>query len=740
MFSSRRLVATLVLVSSLVSRTSAAESSVVRHSPRPLAPEVENLRHKIVAASKTPIRLTGDDMLGRVISIHDANIPGSSESAQAITAFFSEYGDLFGLAATAEVRAIPGATFSDRVTADVYFAGRRVEDVLARARFDGGALTFASLRAPRSFAIQGAFVIDHSVAIAAAKHALSTRRASFGKTGALQPPIVEAVWLRDEAGLRAAIRTDFYSVRPGEAWRVHVDASAGSVIRIQDRVRHQTKGFYPFDFDGSFITFQKFPLGEAKGFVFVNEDDAVDGTFDQKKIKNFAVKGVPALDIDKGFITGRIANVFDFYGADPFEPTMFFGYDPFETETLENGIPLYDAFDCFNVEYQLERFYAHLLKSLGKSQLGSNLSMPVIVNSPETQINAFFSPTPFPDAIDPQTFGYLEFFDLTESTFDMADDIARDPVVCCHEYTHAWLFYENLPFDDELDFPPRAVGEAIPDFFATTLHKTNQVGRYTAVEMNGGVPIRQLQDDDHFPETTNESLYDQDPGAPVVILPEEHKNGEIFGSFLLDARDHLGDKRAEQLVFKSMASMPHTMADVGFSSGQVLANPLSATQEFFFESAFAMLVEAKDSVESGILYGAGLGRGIFQNSGEYSLLLILENATDRKMVLPTVFPRATGEAKFSFHAKQGRKLKVIVSADPASTLLPSFTLSTSNLDPGAFTFNSAMTTSPNGKILTQSNIVLNLPLGAQPGTGDPSYILTVNASSGLGYYTVTLDV
>lgn len=740
MSSSRSFVATLVLVISLVSVAYSAESSVVRRAPRPLAPEIENARNELIAASKTPVRLTGDDVSGRVISIHDASIPQPTEPAQAIGSFFREFGDLFGLAATAEVRAIPGATFSDRVTAEVFFAGRRVEDVLARARFEDGALTFASLRAPRSFAILGTFAIEPASATAAAASALNPRRANLGKTGVLQPPIVEAVWLRDEAGLRAAIRTDFYSVRPGEAWRVHVDASTGNVIRIQDRVRHQTKGFFPVDFDGSFITFQKFPLGEAKGFVFANENDAIDGIFNQKKLKNFAVKGVPALDIDKGFITGRIANVFDFYGDDPFEPTMFFGYDPFDTETLENGIPLYDAFDCFNVEYQLERFYAHLLKSLGKSQLGSNLSMPVVVNSPETQINAFFSPSPFPDAINPQTFGYLEFFDLTESTFDMADDIARDPVVCCHEYTHAWLFYENLPFDDELDFPPRAVGEAIPDFFATTLHKTNEVGSYTAVEMNGGVPIRQLQDDDHFPETTTESLYDQDPGAPVVILPEEHKNGEIFGSFLLDARDHLGDKRAEQLVFKSMAGMPHTMADVGFSSGQVLANPLAATQEFFFESAFAMLVEAKDSVESGILYGAGLGRGIFQNSGEYSLLLILENATDRKMVLPTVFPRAAGVAKLSFHAKQGRKLKVIVSADPASTLLPSFTLSTSNLDPGAFTFNQPMTTSPDGKILTQSNIVLNLPLNAQPGTGDPSYILTVNASSGTGYYTVTLDV
>jgi len=44
MSSSRSLVATLVLLLSLVSVAYSAESSVVRHSPRPLAPEIETAR------------------------------------------------------------------------------------------------------------------------------------------------------------------------------------------------------------------------------------------------------------------------------------------------------------------------------------------------------------------------------------------------------------------------------------------------------------------------------------------------------------------------------------------------------------------------------------------------------------------------------------------------------------------------------------------------------------------------
>jgi hypothetical protein len=95
---------------------------------------------------------------------------------------------------------------------------------------------------------------------------------------------------------------------------------------------------------------------------------------------------------------------------------------------------------------------------------------------------------------------------------------------------HAWLFYEALDFSDVVDSPTRAVGEAIPDFFAVTHHGKTRMGEY----LDQVIPIgsgRDLQDDDHFPETTQDAMSLTSSG-----LPEEDRSGEIFGSMLVDRR------------------------------------------------------------------------------------------------------------------------------------------------------------------------------------------------------------
>jgi hypothetical protein len=703
-----------------------------------ISPAAQAARERLEAIAAAPFRYIEDARGGRYAAIAGGLVLVPGEPAERATTFFREHAEVFGLAANVVLRAIPANTFDDRVTLELLVDGLAVENIRARVRFDGEALTSASLRSPPSFATSGAFALGRDVAAARATTAIDAHRAPLGKSRELAPPTVVEVWLPSITGLRAAYRIDRHSSRPGESWRIFVDGVDGSTTRPIDRIRHAEKGNLPVEFDGDFIFFEKFPLGDAKGNVFANQSAALNGLPTFKKIKNFATKGVPAAGVAKGFITGRIANVFDFYGEDPFEPNMVFDYDPFESSSLPSGIPLYDAFDCANIEYQLELFYAHLLKQLGVSKLASNLSMPVIVNSPSTEVNAFFSPSPFPD-MDPDTLGFLEFFDLTETTTDIADDLSRDPIVACHEYTHAWLFYELLPFEDPVDFPPRAIGEAIPDFYATTFHKDNAVGRYTAIEMLGDVAIRTLQDDDRFPETTLESLFDHDPGPGVEMLPQEHQNGEIFGSLLLDARDVVGAKRIEQIVFEAMPDMPHTMLDVGFSEPAVLADPIAATERFFFECAVPLLSEAKNDKETGAIFGAGLGRGVFQNDGLFSLLLNLEFADDRKMTIPSVIPRANGEAKIQFHAKQGRKLKITLKASATDTLIPTYTLVASNGSMGAITAFEAPVISTDQKTITQANIQLNLPLGKTAEPGDPFYILTIEPVSGIGYYTITLD-
>ncbi len=728
----------LLALTGLTPALALAENPFSLHRAAPVAPAQSAGRAKLEAAATVPFRATVDGRTGALAAIQGGRLPLSGSLAEKARSFFVEHGESFGLDPRIELRAIARSTIEDRATLALYLGDIPIEGVLARARFDGDALVSAALRSPPSSATTGAFALGADAAASVASRAIEERRTVAGKTSASRTPLVTKVYVPLPDSLRAAYRVEIYAEGHGEAWLALVDASSGELLRVQDRVRHGTKGFLPVDFDGSFITFQKFTLGDAKGRVFPTQDAAIFGSSAKKTVKNFAVKGAPGANVSKGFIFGRASNVFDFFGDDPFEPGMTFDFDPFVTTPLASGIPEYDAFDCININYQLELFYQHLLKNLGKSQLASNLAMPVVVNSPETEINAFFAPEPWPDPVNPITFGYLEFFDLTTAAMDPAVDVARDPIACCHEYVHAWLFYEDLSFDDLLDFPPRAVGEALPDFFATTLHQDNEIGRYIG-EVTGSGPLRVLQDDDRFPETTIEWLFDHDPGPGMILLPEEHGNGEIFGSFLLDVRDQLGAKKTESLVFDAAPTMPHTMADVGFTTNDVVANPVFATQEYFFNCATALLFEVGSAKDSGVIVGAGMGRGIFSGTDDFSVFLNLEQVPDRKLTIPTVFPRANGSTEVSFHLKQGRKLKITVQADSLGTLLPDFALKTSDGGVANITFTDPKITSLDGKTVSQANILMGLPLGANPQGGDPFYVLTVNALSGTGYYKITLD-
>ncbi len=693
----------------------------------------------------SPFRPRVDRRTGFASSVSGGKWLATGSVAERSIRFFTENGALFGLDPRFELRAIPYATQDDRASFLLFRDGIEVDAVSAWTRFDdSGALISASLRSPQSGAIGSGFTTTKDAAIATARDAIASRRkaerASFPLAEA-KATIATQVYIAAPTGLVPAWRIDIPSTDRHEAWRALVDAGTGVAMGARDRTQYATKGFLPTNYDGQFITFTKFTLGTAKSRVFASQSAAINGLSSKKTVKNFASKGVPAANVDKGFIVGARSNVFDFFGDDPFQPNLVFDYDPFDPSTLSNGIPRYDAFDCANINYQLELFYQHLTKNLGLKQLASNLAVPIIVNDPQTDINAFFSPSVWPDAMNPITVGFMDFFDLTNSVNDVAADLSRDPVVACHEYTHGWLFYENLPFDDTIDFPPRAVGEALPDFFATTLHQDNQVGRYTGIVLQNGVPIRQLQDDDLFPDTTLESLVDDDPTAGILLMPEEHASGEVIGSFLLDARDLLGGKAMERLVFSAMPSMPHTMADIGYTSNQVFANPIAATGDYFFECALELANQTLSQTQFEVIYGSATGRGIFNdaNSG-HAIAVNLEPLKNHQLVAPTDFPRANGSRQFLFRAKQGRKLSIVVQSDSGATLNPDFVLSSSTGLGGDFTLGSAKQTSANGKTVSQSNITLNMPLTANPSNGDPFYILTVSAVSGLGYYTVFLDV
>jgi hypothetical protein len=610
---------------------------------------------------------------------------------------------------------------------------------MARAEFDGELLVAASLRAPNTFVAGGQFSIAVDDATRLATDALRPHRAKLNRNGPVlsSPPV--RVWLPEADALRPAYRVDHRSQEPGEAWRTHVDASDGTVVGILDRVDEYGTGKFPKSFDGNSISFAGFATGNATARVYSSQNKALLELDSKKTLKNFAILGLPSQGMTKGRIFSRIAQSVNRAGADPVESSLVYDYEPLSTDPTSSGIPQYDAFDCVNVVYHIERFYQHLLDQLGKTSLASNMAMPVLVNEAVNEVNAFFSPGPFPEDPDPnpKTTGFLRFHDLRSFTGDIEDDLSRDPVVVCHEYVHALLFYEGLRFTSLQNFPPRAINEAVPDFYSTTFNHDTTVARYTAQHMLGGVPLRVLQVDEHFPETTNEAFTVQPP--PPGALPSAHKSGETYSTMLLDIGESLGDKRTEQLVFAALSAMPHTIADLGMTEAEVNADPVLQTGRFFFECTTPLLATAKNDKERGAVYGAGVGRGILQESGQFSVVVNLENADNRKMTFPSVIAREGLTTKILFHAKQNRVLKITLEVDFDSNIVPTMSLTASNGAMDAIVFNESAVTSNGGKTITQSNIDLKLPLAKNPTAGSPFYVFTLDPTSGMGYFKVTLD-
>lgn len=661
---------------------------------------------------------------GEIVAIHGGRFESSSAGDSTIrgTAFLSRFGDVFGLDSSLQSIASHTANLDDRVAFTFEYSGRPILGPRAFVGFDGsGAITSAALWNAPAASVVATHAVGATIAAERASIALSAERARRGFQRALRAPRTQEVFIPDGGVLRAVYRVVIASEEPAEAWSVLIDGVSGESHEIEDLVCRGTKGFMPIGFDGSFIQTKKFKIGSgAKGNVFKGQSAAIAGTASPNtNLENFGLQSVLQANSPKGYTFGARANVFDANTNDPFSAQLNFNFDPILDA---------DDFDVTNTYYQLEEFYQHVRKNLGLKDLASNLSMPVIVNFKTNEINAFFAPDFYPDAVNPLTFGFMVFHDLSDLAFDPFDDVSRDPVVAGHEYTHAWLFYEGLDFADPLDFPSRALNEAVADFFGSSKEQDFIIGRYTGLEMaasNEG--FRNLQDDDQFPQTTVDGMT-----LTMSGLPEEHRNGEIFGAALIDIRDSLGVKAAEKLVFRSLPDMPHSVADSGLSNFAVTSDPVGATDIFMGDCLFGLLINTVTDDELATVVGAFTARGLLGGPSSDNDVVVNLEALDGKvkeLFYPSTLPRTGTTHRYLLRAKQNRKLDVYLYMDPSDALLANFSIAASNGDPGAITFTNPVQQSVDGKIVWRTAMTLNLPLGKNPASDDPFYTISVTSTN-----------
>ena len=657
---------------------------------------------------------------GALISVWGGSWAGGDDAVDTAIRFLAGHGDLFGLDASWTAEATPR-----RQRVDVAFRldGVRVEGVGVRVMLDGdGAVRGASATRPGATTALGSFAVDAGTAESHARAEITRIRDERGLTVSRAFDLVhtERVYLATADGLVPSLRLQLRSSPIGESYVVTVDARDGSVERFVDAIRHGT-GTYPF-FGGTV----EFETGKAEGKVFTSIKNAIKGKTSVKWLKGWAKKGVgsPA-DIEKGLLVGAHADIWDANDQNAFSPKGKFKFGP-------NGSDA-DLFDQTNVYYQVEGFNKFLTKIVGPLQI--DFSLPIIVNTTPPSLdvaNAFFDPSPFPAG--GHVTGYLNFDDLG-AFFGGAPqtDFARDPTVVDHEYTHALLFFEGTPFQDTVDYPTRAVGEAIPDFLAASHHKKKAIGQYL-VSLFGDALGRDLQDDDHFPETTLDAM------SITGDLPQEHRNGEIFGSMLVDLGGAIGREESIVLLFDSLGLMPADMAALGYGS-VTAGNAVVATADYFGNCAFALVQGDAAGDFLGETIGCATARGIFgQASSTVAPILNLEAFEDGKEKYVSRFVAGATTHEYYFRAAQGRTLKVKVIGSKSGKVKPDFTI-TDDMDNTATTHNGTKKTSEKGRIVEEGDIVLELALTASPAPTDPYYVLTVTTPADKeGKYKVVLDV
>lgn len=696
----------------------ATEDALAANGPRgrvvrPLAPSLQEDARIALArlndVAERPFTAVADE-LGFATRIVDGRVFLVRDRAGAVRELLTQYANLFGYDARLEPRIELRGT-----RAHVSFSrlGTRVLGARGVVRFDADRITDAAFTLPRNVSTRGRFMLSDSSAMTSGRAAASELR-----TRRLREPVgrwrdgrVERVWRARADGLHAAMVVEAIPDLLAQEQALVLDGDDGTCVDVIDLACSGT-GLYP-TFGNATIPFT---TGGGKGRVFKNVKDARAGKSKFGPMSELG-RGVPEFSILDGWVVGAYSDVYPAVGFGPSEPSHVFDFAPFGDDA--------EMFDQVNVYFHIAQFRNHLEKVLGPD-LSAGHSMPVVVNLDASDPNAYFSPTSFDSG---RTTGWLAFLQVPAGGDEA--DLSRDPTVVAHEYTHAWLWFEQLDFSGSLNDPARAANEAFADWFSLCFHGDTVIGRYTDDVFPGYGIARDLDDDDHFPETTAEASA---PPWSGDGLPEEHRNGEVLGSFLMDVRRALGTKAAEAFVFSAMPAMPRTLGDVGIVSYNA-GNAAAATEEFNSACVLALLSTATTGKQRGAVLGSAASRGITNVDGSGMSIFVIDLAAEpkAKLTIPAQIVLPGNEHVFAFLLPDTGPLSVKIAAAKGSTVLPDFTITDEFGGTAAVTETKPKTFTKGGRVVSQKGLTKNLGSGA-------NYLVRVTGTAGsVGRYTLTID-
>jgi hypothetical protein len=509
-----------------------------------------------------------------------------------------------------------------------------------------------------------------------------------------------AVWRPTRTGLVPAWRVG--GARGARSYtELVLDARDGSVLAERERARFG-QGVYPW-----FGSRVEFATTIARGNVYASVADALVERATSRPFKGWSL-GVPEpVGLPRGFLVGAHVDVYDGQGEWAIQAKGRFDF---------SAVDFPQFFDQANAYWQVESFYRHLRKTLGR-ELATDYALPVIVNVHDALPGGYYTPAALADG---HATGYVVLFDL-EDFLGPGADSARDPTLVAHEYVHAWLARDARAFGGALGDPTRAIEEALADFFATAKAGETAVGRVLA-PFTGASSLRDLDDGDHLAET----LADAHAQAAVGLF-DEHRASEVLGALFVDLRRELGVKRAERLIERAIDAMPHAPEELGLD-GFASLPPLDAGAITFASAALALLHAADAQCEMAAIVGAATGRGVFGDAASAcDVELELEALPKRTVTLPATFALGGETHVYSFRAAQGRKLSITIVAEDDSLVQPDFVLV------GPLGAAGAKHVSAGGRRVRQSGIELAGPTGTV-------YRLEVQSStSAPGRYRVRLD-
>jgi hypothetical protein len=429
---------------------------------------------------------------------------------------------------------------------------------------------------------------------------------------------------------------------------------------------------------------------------------------------NDDIAGTPAV---KGVLYGRYIQSFDQFGNDAFSSNNAFTFN-------SNDPAVADLFDQVNIYYWIETIATNYAKLFGP--LPTDRTLPVVVNIPALE-NAFFSPA---ELVPGFPGGFMAFGDPSQQTGDVMDDYSRDMTVAGHEYLHAVVDGFLLNFgNSDIDNPPRAVNEAIADFFPASMFNDPRIGPIIAFFHFGpdlalnGESLRNLTEERVAPNDLSAFLGQSG-------LPEEHEAGLIFGASLWRLRTAIKKNISDPLLASSLPNWPQTTAEVGFPAVDT-NNAEAAYTAYFFACLEALvddLLATKGFTTAAKGLGALMANGAIGNFDTGTMYQI--NALGGlNLSMDSRFLEFVDNHGLDFQLKAGQKIDVTITGNAQDHTAVDFDIQ----NPGVnFTFPNAKTVTGNNSKVAQKQITV---------VNDGTYTFAFrNVGAGPGRYKLQIKV